>query len=331
METKDLKKYMSDVLGRERALYTAKQIHNDIQHHKNSVLVMHESVVMPTRPKDCVGYTGSFGEAWDIVLVIGFIITIICGIIGLIFREFVFIFVALILALVCGVLYVVLRINTASKTNNFNKKKESDFQFDYDRKKKQLENIQTQQSTLLLVLGNKETEITNIINETQSTLDALYSLDIIFGKYRYFVAVASLCEYLQSGRCSTLEGHEGAYNIYENELRQNIIIGQLSTVIKELQQIRNAQYMLYEAINESNRIQQNVLSELNSINHNVTTSSQMGINNMNDLRMSIDSSAKSSAMTAYFAKESANNSRMLVEINRGDYGQLYDKKGNIVY
>ena len=34
-------------------------------------------------------------------------------------------------------------------------------------------------------------------------------------------------EYLQSGRCYTLEGHEGAYNLYEEEKFKEIILTKL--------------------------------------------------------------------------------------------------------
>ena len=87
----------------------------------------------------------------------------------------------------------------------------------------------------------------------------MYSYGVIFEKYRNFVAISSFCEYISSGRCETLEGANGAYNLYENEIRMNMVIGQLNQVIESLEEIKQNQYMIYSAIQESNR-------QLNALN-----------------------------------------------------------------
>ena len=45
----------------------------------------------------------------------------------------------------------------------------------------------------------------------------LYSCNVIFSKYRTLPAIASILEYLESGRCEALSGPDGAYNLYESE------------------------------------------------------------------------------------------------------------------
>ena len=92
------------------------------------------------------------------------------------------------------------------------------------------------------------------IASCEKTLEQLYSSDIIFSKYRNLVSVSQFYEYFMSGRCTTLEGHEGAYNLYENEARQDIIITKLDRVISLLEEIRDTQYQLLEAISESNAL-----------------------------------------------------------------------------
>ena len=62
-----------------------------------------------------------------------------------------------------------------------------------------------------------------------------------------------LYEYLASGRCSQLEGHEGAYNIYEQELRLGIIISKLDDIIDRLDEIKDSQYALVSAVREGNQ------------------------------------------------------------------------------
>jgi hypothetical protein len=79
------------------------------------------------------------------------------------------------------------------------------------------------------------------------------------------VPICSFYEYFCSGRCNSLEGHEGAYNIYENELRQNLIIGKLDVVIDRLDQIEGNQYMLYDAINSTNQRINNISREMKTL------------------------------------------------------------------
>ena len=104
-------------------------------------------------------------------------------------------------------------------------------------------------------LENNATFFINELDKAEAKLQQLkialqehYNANIIYPKYRYFVAIASICEYLSSGRCDTLEGANGAYNIYESELRQNLIVNQLSSISGNEDQIKTNQYLLYQAL-----------------------------------------------------------------------------------
>ena len=87
----------------------------------------------------------------------------------------------------------------------------------------------------------------------------LYGSNIVFKKYCNFVAISSFYEYLSAGRCTGLEGADGAYNIYENEIRLDTVISQLTQVIESLEQIQKNQYVIYSAIKETNK-------QLNTLN-----------------------------------------------------------------
>ena len=97
-------------------------------------------------------------------------------------------------------------------------------------------------------------ECTRSVEESQQLLDKLYELNVIFPKYRDLVAVSQMYEYVASGRCNTLSGYEGAYNLYEQELRMNIVISHLEDIYDQLEEISTNQYMLYSAICESNNL-----------------------------------------------------------------------------
>lgn len=107
---------------------------------------------------------------------------------------------------------------------------------------------------------------------------SIYLPNIIFIKYRTLPALATIYEYLMSGRCTTLEGPDGAYNLYESEIRANMIITKLDLVIEKLEEIKNAQYMLCQELSKANaslssigKKMDDACSFLHSISNNVSS------------------------------------------------------------
>ena len=85
-------------------------------------------------------------------------------------------------------------------------------------------------------------------------LDKYYALDVIKPKYRNLLCVATFLEYLENERCYTLTGPDGCYNKFEEERRQGIIIAQLTNISRQLEQIRQNQERVADALTA---IQQN--------------------------------------------------------------------------
>ena len=89
------------------------------------------------------------------------------------------------------------------------------------------------------------------LEKMSGLLADLYDMDVIFPKYRNLVAVTSIHEYLDSGRCHQLEqsaADGGAYNLYEDELLHHRIIDKLDIIIQRLDLIAATQYKLYEEL-----------------------------------------------------------------------------------
>lgn len=136
----------------------------------------------------------------------------------------------------------------------------------------------------------------------------LYGLDIVFGKYRDIVALSTFYEYLMAGRCTTLEGATGAYNLYESEIRTNLIISQLSDVLKSLDKIQQNQYMIYSQLQQMN-------STLNSLGRTMdaayTAIAKIKTNtdDMNKYMAEVSNNTKviahNTAATAYYSKVTA--------------------------
>jgi hypothetical protein len=82
-------------------------------------------------------------------------------------------------------------------------------------------------------------------------------------------------EYIDSGRCNSLEGADGAYNIFELEVRLDRIITKIDVVINQLEQIRANQYYLYTAIKE---IQPHINQVSNAIIENTNKLNEVAVN-----------------------------------------------------
>ena len=93
----------------------------------------------------------------------------------------------------------------------------------------------------------------------------LYSYGIIHKKYRNQVALSTIYEYLDTGRCEALIGADGAYNLYESECRSNIIIEQLNQVVEMLEEIKKTQYMIYAELKQINSSINRLNSKMNQV------------------------------------------------------------------
>ena len=151
------------------------------------------------------------------------------------------------------------------------------------------------------ILNDEITKSEELLKETFKARNELYAYDIIFGKYRDVVALSSFYEYLMSGRCTSLEGADGAYNIYENEIRANRVIAQLDTVISSLDDIKQNQYMMYQELWKINTS----LQQLNSTMDAAVGSLRNIETNTKHISENSDLIAHNTAVTAYYSKVNA--------------------------
>lgn len=130
----------------------------------------------------------------------------------------------------------------------------------------------------------------------QQSLDIrekLYARNVMYPKYQNLPALTSIYEYFITGRCEEFTGPHGAYNMYEDEMRKDTVISQLSTVIANLEQIKQNQYMLYQQVKTIQK-----------------TASVIG-NELAQIRGYTAALTELSAMNAYYNAVSARNSRIM--------------------
>ena len=124
------------------------------------------------------------------------------------------------------------------------------------------------------------------------------SCNVVFPKYRNLIAYASFYEYLESGRCDSLSGVNGAYNLYEAELKQNTVIAQLSKVLESMEDIKTNQYVAYSQLHEMNKN----LHELNTSLHKAGESLGQIQGAAKKIAENSELTAYNTAATAYYTK-----------------------------
>lgn len=114
------------------------------------------------------------------------------------------------------------------------------------------------------------------LQKLDSVLDSIYSLEIdgklcLHPAYRGLSSVAVIYGYLDTGRCTELEGHEGAYNIYEQEKRLGYIIDKLDVISNKLDRLNGTMMYLGQAIYQCNdkldQLNENSMKTLQAIEY----------------------------------------------------------------
>lgn len=145
----------------------------------------------------------------------------------------------------------------------------------------------------------KRTE--ELLAQSYSCRQSLYSCEIIYEKYRNPVALASFYDYLAAGRCTSLTGADGAYNIYENEVRLDRIVTKLDVIIRKLDHIKDNQYSLYAVMSAMN----SNLNTLNSTASAMADSLEKIKGYQKDIFKNTSVIAHNTAVTAFYAKKNA--------------------------
>ena len=173
-----------------------------------------------------------------------------------------------------------------------------------DTMKQKLEQRYSEGKEKDAIAAEEIAEMENELSKTEKLLEQLYEKNVVYPKYRNMAAMCTIYEYFASGRCDKLEGYDGAYNLYEAEIRQNIIIVSLLAIKRDLEKIRENQYQLYQQMELSNLMVYNVGLEMNKI-YETTQSIEKTTRSINS----------NSYLSAQYAKITAVNSEALKYIN----------------
>ena len=108
-----------------------------------------------------------------------------------------------------------------------------------------------------------ETLIKNNLLSSKATLNKLYEKNIIHPKYQNFIAIAQLYDYINIGRCSELNGSEGAYNMFEQEKNNGLLINDLDMSLFKLEKYESVMYTLIDLLRKNDKITSKIFTEIN--------------------------------------------------------------------
>ncbi len=136
-----------------------------------------------------------------------------------------------------------------------------------DEKMEEITDMLTAESQTMIAQSRAERRrIEESIAVLQSSYEQLLSMRVLHPKYQTMAACMTMLDYFETGRVSALMGPDGAYNLYESELRSNLIIDRLDEINESLKRIEKAMYTLVSAVRETNRHLKNLETEMKSLN-----------------------------------------------------------------
>ena len=255
--------YLRHALQLEISAYTAREMIQQLRTKADSLGKHNEYIPKPEN----ISFGGILGLicASIKVAIIGFFILVIIGY-YILQSEFVC-FVALLWPVGVVIFYICAAVSEQNEAiDEYNRKVR-----DQQRLNQQELNVKTKIETKIRLIN---AELTGI----NQTLAKLYSPNILYVKYRDLVAVAQILEYYESGRRNRLEDEGGAYDLFEKEKRDNLIIYNLVEIRKQLNRIQHTQSLLYMELSKTNQMlssMQNSLSQISSAINSVMLDSHI--------------------------------------------------------
>lgn len=310
METEDLKEYLSMLVDVEKDCYLLTSLKNKT---RQSIAALQSPGDFSFPPKEPFSYEAFI--YWPLIIIGAIIAGIIAEI--LISDE-----ASIIFMLLGGfVPTIVLNIIGHSDAQKDYDKKWGDYDRRLAEAQEKHENNKKQYENSLIILNRELVDIDNKRNHFDRLRNDLYSADIVFPKYRNFVMLTSIYEYICSGRCSTLEGADGAYNLLELEMRMDRIVSQLDTVIQKLDQIQNNQFLLYSAINEANSKLYQLIESNEKINSRLSSLNCSS----EEMNAKLSEMLQTSELAAYYTQRVREETHYFNRMNY--YAGKYDNAG----
>ena len=255
---KEMLPYLQKIISLEQAAYVEGSLLNAVKNERKNVDARKYVVPEPEVPEHENVDKRRIFFVGRVIAFLVFIIALVCGT-----RFVVSLLIAVaFFAIVSLVLLWTLK-EDAEQTNAYREEKYQQALAQYPIDVQNEEDAYQQALRLAEYYDQLIVQQEKKLADTRQLLWEAYDKGLLYGKYRNFVPVCSICEYLESGRCSELGGPDGAYNLFEQEIRANMVITQLGSILSKLDRIQANQAMLYDAISTGNRLTSQLIEQTN--------------------------------------------------------------------
>ena len=270
----NLKNFFNTMLEAEQNRYLLKQIINELNSKLSNIRIS-PTPKKPVQPEEA--HIENDLELLDIIsgTLLGSILgSIIAATLGIFIGTklwFILLIcsgaiIGLITPIMCSIKSVSIQKEKANKHNEYcYKMKLENYEYNLHLNEVALKSYNTCRE----IYGMQIKELESKLSSTEDLLNQLYSANVCYKKYCNLTAIATIAEYLNSGRCDILEGSTGAYSLYEFEIAQHIITS-------DIKKIKPNQYLLYKVIQSANynascianKIERSVETDLKNIKVN---------------------------------------------------------------
>ena len=144
-----------------------------------------------------------------------------------------------------------------------------------------------------------------IEDDIKCRLDAFYEQGPVYERYHFLEAFSTMLDYFKSGRCSEFIGPDGAYNLFEAELRADIIVSNIREVNERLATIEKNQRSLYSEVVRINQTLTSIDEQLGFIGNEIVRSASTVERSLQEIKQLSAVTAYSTSRTAYWSEANA--------------------------
>lgn len=257
MGNEQLKEYLKIVIDLEKNVYMQQKYLSSLK-QKVAGLAIPKNIPEPQYPKNkaTIGLTIGLLSSPFLISLSGYIIgefakylmntrNVIAALIGSVLLLIGVLFVLSFPLVLIYTIYTIIKV--------YSEQEEHENEYQIARSSYYLE-VQNEKSRMLKesiekkVIDSQIDLLARKLDKTSDILKKVYEKNLIYPKYRNLPMLCSILEYLDSGRCDTLTGSVGAYNILEYEIRMDYIIVLLNKILMSLEDIKTNQAMLYSEL-----------------------------------------------------------------------------------
>lgn len=207
------------------------------------------------------------------------------------------------------------------KINEAIEEKIKQLKAEFEEQKKEMVQSGSSGTEVSRLLKGEITAVEKHIDMLIKSRNTLFAYNVIFPKYRSNSILFLLLEYLDSGRCTTLSGKDGAYNIFEAEMRADKMIEQLTKITDVLSVINEKQTLLYAEMRAIRQLTENInlslteaVQELQVTNVNLVGLRE-DVNALHDTEQaSLETLNKTCSLTEDLVQETGKISRKMDEV-----------------